>query len=481
MRNNTCGNLFQRYLTETSGVFALKLALVIAPVLIAVGMAIDVSRLTAEKQALQDATDSAVLNAAKAFEVMMSDPNKGETFYRTAAESVFYENIDLKPSLAVGKPNVYLGKVDTVVVEATARVKPHFMQIFGYPKLSVSAESHAAIPQNQVVEVALIADHSGSLATNGGGNFVALGDALDVFVDEISPENDMGNLYVSFIPWSGTVNVGRHRTSWINTYHKNDFGKGEWGGCVRARWDGLDVTDTPPSTGKKFDVFAWPSDQHNDWKGLSAENYVSISPYPDQKSLRGPNQSCDNELLSLTNNKAELATKVTEYKTTINQKIGTLSPWAMVWGWRTLSPRWKGLWGGSTPSYLPDAGSKKIAIFLSDGIVNWDRRTNLGYYSPYGYVSEDFLGVVANGLENSTANRNAEMVNRFWDVCDTMKSEGIEIITIGYVVNDDGADTMRACATSPSHYYHAPDRATIKKVFSDIAAKMRKAEVRLVR
>ena len=482
MGNNICGNLFQRYLTETRGVFALKFALLTVPMLIATGMAIDVSRLTVEKQALQDATDSSALAAATAYAKMLSDPSYDETFFKTASEAVFRENVSREPSLQIDNHVVHMNDAGALVVRAQATVKPHFAQVFGYPKLSVSAESHAALPQSQIVEVALITDHSGSLTTaKGGRNFAALGNALDMFVDEISPSNNMGNIYVSFIPWAGTVNIGENRTSWINDYDQTIFGEGKWGGCVRARWGGLDVTDTPPSSGNKFDVFAWPDDQHNDWEGLSADRYVSISPYPYERTLRGPNHSCDNEILSLTNNKAELVAKIAEYKSHINHDIGSFHPWAMAWGYRTLSPKWKGLWGGPTPSNLPASGSKKVAIFLSDGLLKWNHPSSLGYYSPYGYVAEDFLGVVANGQDNTMSNRHAEMKKRFFEVCDNMKRDGIEVISIAYVFGKQDDEFMRSCATSPNHYFSAKDEASIKAVFSDIAANMTEGEVRLVK
>ncbi len=43
----------------------------------------------------------------------------------------------------------------------------------------------------------------------------------------------------------------------------------------------------------------------------------------------------------------------------------------MVWGWRVLSPRWRGLWGGNTPNTRPldyDASdTDKVVVMLTDG------------------------------------------------------------------------------------------------------------------
>ena len=50
---------------------------------------------------------------------------------------------------------------------------------------------------------------------------------------------------------------------------------------------------------------------------------------------------------------------------------GTQGNLGMVWGWRTLSPRWRGLWGGLTPNNRPldyhQPGAQKIVVMLTDG------------------------------------------------------------------------------------------------------------------
>ena len=57
---------------------------------------------------------------------------------------------------------------------------------------------------------------------------------------------------------------------------------------------------------------------------------------------------------------------------------GTAGNEGLAWGWRVLSPRWRGLWGGNTPNTRPldykTANTDKVAVILTDGdnqVYDW--------------------------------------------------------------------------------------------------------------
>lgn len=71
----------------------------------------------------------------------------------------------------------------------------------------------------------------------------------------------------------------------------------------------------------------------------------------DRNNGRGPNLGCGPEILPLTAS-----------KTLVDAAVGNMGAWhrggttgnlGLSWGWRTLSPGWRGLWGGATPATLP--------------------------------------------------------------------------------------------------------------------------------
>ncbi len=54
---------------------------------------------------------------------------------------------------------------------------------------------------------------------------------------------------------------------------------------------------------------------------------------------------------------------------------GTMANLGLAWGWRVLSPEWRGLWGGDTPEELPldyhTPNMHKVIILLTDGNNEW--------------------------------------------------------------------------------------------------------------
>jgi hypothetical protein len=54
------------------------------------------------------------------------------------------------------------------------------------------------------------------------------------------------------------------------------------------------------------------------------------------------------------------------------------------------------------------------------------------------------------------------------NICDAAKTNGIIIWSIGFEVEQQGADVMRNCASSPTHYYDAQG-VELSEVFKAIA------------
>ena len=45
----------------------------------------------------------------------------------------------------------------------------------------------------------------------------------------------------------------------------------------------------------------------------------------------------------------------------------------LAWGWRTISPQWRGLWGGDTPDFLPfDYGESFMDKEIADLDTSFD-------------------------------------------------------------------------------------------------------------
>ena len=57
------------------------------------------------------------------------------------------------------------------------------------------------------------------------------------------------------------------------------------------------------------------------------------------------------------------------------------------------------------------------------------------------------------------------------NICSAAKDEGIVIWTIGFEVNDTGADVMKKCASSPSHFFRV-EGVELTDAFSAIASQI---------
>ncbi len=168
-------------------------------------------------------------------------------------------------------------------------------------------------------------------------------------------------------------------------------------------------------------------------------------------------------ILEFSNNKKTLD----KYIDSLKMSGGTGSDIGAAWGYRILSPNWKGKFknskvrGGKSKGrkskkgyQLPmdhTAETKKIAIILTDGDVTFQ---NYPRYSGYA---------------NSTASRN------FASVCKQMRNDGITVYTIGYDIGRSGwmTNLLRNCASDPSKFINTNGtkiREAFKHIATDISA-----------
>lgn len=243
---------------------------------------------------------------------------------------------------------------------------------------------------------------------------------------------------------------------------------------MEARQSPHDETDNPPSV-ELFDIHYWRStindydeeDGDNDWPEIDETNEA-------QNEGTGPNLGCGPAITSLTAEKTKVLDAIDEMQPW--HRGGTHANLGLAWGWRVISPRWQGLWGGDTPDTLPMAYDAplmdKVAIVLTDGenvYYDWPgglpgRPLSGSFpdtdYSAYGRLSEGRLG---------TTNQAAAVVeinNRMSRLCQNMKDEGIVIYAITFQLNDVATQNlMRNCATDPEKYYNSPSNDELRATF----------------
>ncbi|MCC5979844.1 MAG: pilus assembly protein [Salinarimonas sp.] len=259
-----------------------------------------------------------------------------------------------------------------------------------------------------------------------------------------------------------------------------------WMGCVEERGRGShSLTDATPAT-SPFQPYYWPS-----WGGVgnpdAEPRHNSYLPVPIDESAetnamsnlgRGPNLGCpQNEITDWTNNRRYL-------QDTINAlnpwgRSGTMTHAGLAWGWRTLSPRWAGMWGNTpAPREYDPENVEKIVIFMTDGINQF-----FSVEAPEGDSDYTSLGFISENDSVDHSNDQDFLDAKMLQLCTRIKDEGIEIFTIGFDLQrfEEGTQArqmLHDCASSSDHFFDT-DVSNIDGAFEKIARDIRSRRERL--
>jgi len=454
----------QLFLKDRKGAVAITIALMSVALIGLIALGVDFARSYAVKSRLGYAIDAAALYG-------------GSNIASPTVEA------DMRKIFDANFPNDYLGSYnvqfnptvdvnnDTIAVAVDASIPTTLGRIMGIDKIDIGTKNEA---KRQVtgVELALVLDITSSMKDNG--KMPAMKLAAQGLIDILYGESTtVQNFWVSLTPFKAAVNVGKQHTSWLQGYNASDFNPSSWKGCVMARVgadpgkNGNDITDQPPSA-ELFTPYRLPKNYTNRFgtytiwpksgavfEELHYGSFKANLPYYGGTPVYGPNVGCGFPITPLTAD-----------KTVISKAIDDLNWWQYVggtqvntglaWGWRTISPKWRGLWQGA-PSNLPldyhEPFMQKVAIVLTDGANTWfDTHTAYGQKPP-SYNSSLFDSKLST-------------------VCSAMKSEGVIIysITFGTDTNIKIQKLMENCASSIEHYFHSPSNSDLQATFQQIGS-----------
>ncbi len=407
---------------EQRGVVALTTAIAALVLLPVCALAIDLGYAYVIRARLQTAVDAAAVAAGSS----LDDP----TAARNLAVQFFNKNVANSDVTAVLRASdVVFGTWDTErrafrpggatadAVRVTARLRKadgsevdtFFARSFGVNWLDLSTQAVATNAQRGA-EVALVLDVSNSM--NDGGKIATLREAATDLVNILyGAAETQPNLWVGMAPFNSRVNNRTYAEPWL----EDDEQAGAAGACLALRDKPARNDDTPPKKAK-----------FKKWDG----------------------QCPATPTLGLT---AE--------KTTISKAIAgltadgcTATQEGMAWGWRILSPNWRGLWGNAEmPLDYRTTRMDKVAIIMTDGAN-----------TPW-CVGDPFT------VEEADA--------QLRETCAAMKQEGITIYTITFQAPHTIKTLYQGCATSPAHWFDAPTNEELKGVFSAIGKTLRAARL----
>jgi len=472
------------------------------------GVAIDTGRMQMLQSKLQFSLDAAGLAAGST--VSTSTLNSEVAKYLNANFNGYMGSTLTGSSVTANSTNTVF------TLSATATLPTTFMGALGIKTITVTANSQISRAVTGL-ELVLVLDNTGSMSQSAGGSvskIQALQSASTTLINTLfggATTSTNGKLWIGIVPFSQAVNIGTSHPTWMNTTYDTaissmpasqgpGWGPTTWGGCVDTRQSGYDVTDDPPSTSTTatlFDAYYWPSDAltygspYNNTPNSSYNNWATVATYkkcvgtscstvssctvrsgttctpltytylsPLNTTAQGPNLLCPQEVTPMTNTTAPLLSAINS----MTAQGDTLINEGMVWGWRMLSPRWQGQWGGTmNANNLPLAyntpGMVKALVLVTDGENTID---NLSH------GAEWFL---ENGITGSTNGTTAvnNLDSKTLQICTAMKNQGIYIYTIGLGTNG-GINTaeLQSCATAVNYAFLSPSTTQLQSIFSAI-------------
>lgn len=394
------------------------------------GFAIDAGRLALMHSMLQSSIDAAGLSSAAKMTTAAVD-DEIEKFINANFSSAYVG------AKVTSHSSQLSADEKTLQITATAEAPTVFMRLFGINTITTSALTDVTRATGGL-ELALVLDVTGSMSSSNkiGSLKSAAKDLLQIV---FGGENSVEHLHVGIVPFTQTVNVGSSRTGWLTGGVPSN-----WSGCVEMRSNGLDTSD----------------------KSISAARFVALK-----------SGACPPGITPLTSSKQKLISAIDK----LTPDGGTNVNVGAVWGWRLLSPQWRGLWGGDMGLKLPldyDAdGMSKAAVIMTDGKNEISSGSAYGEISckrswfflclEYGY--DNRLGVSANSENNARNLANEELDQRLTKVCTAMKNAGIVVYTVA--LGSPGAEIeerMRACATQNAFFFNSPTGAELRTAFAKI-------------
>lgn len=208
MHNNRLRN---RLLRDERGNVAITFGLMVIPMVMVMGLAVDYSEIIRMEQRVQAAADAAALAAINA-------RSQSEENRRSLAIATFRTNVNSAEPSTVPAPTVdFSGQ--SVTVTGTTDVNMTFSQIFGTEQVTVEKESSAAYETSGFkAEVAMMVDLTGSMGWSSGNGStriadlrLAAADLLNILLPT-SGANDNA-VRVGIAPFADYVNAGSYASA----------------------------------------------------------------------------------------------------------------------------------------------------------------------------------------------------------------------------------------------------------------------------
>jgi Flp pilus assembly protein TadG len=466
-------------LQDQGGALAMYFALLVLPLFVITGLAVDGSRALLLRYQFQAALDSAALAVGSTYESAEVLDARAEAFvsrnFRAAGTSI--KSVDVVDD---GEKVYLTGSFD---------VETYFMGLVSKPTLNIAASTDVKRAGGGIM-VALVLDNTGSMWSSN--NIGGLRDSSQTLVDHLfGDETAPPDLRVAIVPYSATINPGAEAETLINPASlpvRSDTDKSLWKGCVVERSGTHSIGDTDVATGGYWTPFMYQPGLDNNFDP-AVPNSIIPGGTTNSNGITGYNIGCPTPITPLTNNRQTVNSAVSAL--TAWNRGGTLTDIGVAWGLRVLSP---GAPFTQSTEIDPNTGQslwestrwRRAMVIMTDGesgFYNFPGGASPNQAHPsasddtgYGRMGEG----LAQEIFGSSASRQ-EFNERIEALCTTAKQQGITVYTVVYTsgVGSETRDMYRRCASDAGKYWYAPNKQALNDSFTLIGSDL--SRLRIVR
>jgi Flp pilus assembly protein TadG len=409
------------------GNVAIIFTIALLPIIGLAGGAIDYSRASATKTAMQAALDATALAMSKDASSLTQSQlsQKAEAYFKAAFNRPEAKNLNITTSYSSADGA-------SVTITSSADVATNFLGVMGIDKIPVGSYAKTAWG-NGKLRVALVLDNSGSMGS--GGRLTALKTATKNLLTQLeAAASKPGDVQAAIVPFNKNVNVGSGNATapWVDWTEWDDVN----GECSKSSYS---TKSKCLSKGK-----TWTAKNHNDWNGCvtdrdQPQDVDNATPDVSKSATLLPADqasSCPSVIKTMGYDWSSLKTKVDGMIADgyTNQPIG------LAWGWHALSQ------GAplSSPPITDAKNTQSVIILLSDG----------------------------ENTQNRWSTSESKINARQKLICDNIKAAGVKIYSV--LLIDGNESLMKDCASEPAMFFKLTSASQVVSAFEAIGTKLSK-------
>lgn len=447
---------------DRRGNFAVMTGAISIVLMLSAGFAVNIAQIVFTRANLLNALDSAITSTARDLTTGIIAPKDA----RTSVEAFLSANGGTGFASA---DKISLDSLTVNQVSKTVSAQASVDIALLFPFFSSGDTQHVGVASaaqysDKDIEVAMMLDTTGSMAGQKIRDLqTAATNAVNTLLANQNPNNE--RVRVAIVPYAAAVNIGSALAGTTAYDEQNSSSPDLPPSFDKAQQVSLSPLIDTCTTERKLQNGA--ADTSDDGPGTVRQKSDGSHYYAkvNRDDRLGRSACPPAKIMPLTNDAKALNAEIATFRAggTTAGNIGAQ------WTYYMLSPEWAGAVSdagyGSGPGDYDPTGRKlgKIAILMTDGEFN----------TAFAGVRQG--ATTTNQPKMSSANAEA--------ICSAMKDRGIEVFTIGFMLDEPGArTTLGDCAspdTSPTvkHFYDVADGAALNEAFQSIMRDIQKVVV----